>query len=260
MERLLAWLRLGLLALGAAAAAASPARGQVPVDLQLVLAVDVSGSVSDERFLLQQRGYAAAFRTEQLLEAIRSGRKQSIAVTMTQWTGPTQQMQVVAWTLLTDQASMHAFADAIERASRQMFGGGTSISGAIDHAMALFPESGFASPRRVIDISGDGANNRGRPAADARDDAVRKGATINGLPILTLEPSLDQYYWNNVIGGANAFVIVATSYETFAEAVLKKLITEVSSLEEAESNRTGQGPPEQDEPEDQQGRDNAYPD
>ena len=173
VKRLFAWLRLGLLALGAATVVATPARAQVPVDLQLVLAVDVSGSVSDERFLLQQRGYAAAFRTEQLLEAIRSGRKQSIAVTMTQWTGPTQQMQVVAWMLLTDQASMHAFADAIERASRQMFGGGTSISGAIDHAMALFPESGFASQRRVIDISGDGANNRGRPAAEARDAAVR---------------------------------------------------------------------------------------
>jgi hypothetical protein len=91
--------------------------------------------------------------------------------------------------------------------------------------------SGFASQRRVIDVSGDGANNRGRTAADARDDAVRAGITINGLPILALEPSLDQYYWDHVIGGPGAFVIVAESYDTFAEAVLKKLIIEISAVD-----------------------------
>jgi hypothetical protein len=212
------------------AMAACPAWSQTSVDLQLVLAVDVSGSVTEERFLLQQRGYAAAFRNARLLEAIKSGKNQGIAVTMTHWTGATQQTQVVSWTLVKDEDSMLAFADAIERATRQMFSGGTSISGAIDHAMALFTESGFASARRVIDISGDGANNRGRPPAEARDDAVRAGVSINGLPILALEPNLDQYYWDNVVGGPNAFVVVATSYETFAEAVVKKLITEVSSL------------------------------
>jgi hypothetical protein len=240
-------LRSALLALAVIATAGSPAQAQVVVDLQLVLAVDVSGSVSDERFQLQQRGYAAAFRSAQLLDAIRSGRHQAIAVTMTQWTGPTQQVQVVAWSMVGDKASMHAFADAVEAANRQMFGGGTSISGAIDHAMALFPESGFSSARRVIDVSGDGANNRGRPAADARDDAVRTGTTINGLPILTLEPSLDQYYWNNVVGGPNAFVVVATSYDAFAEAILKKLITEISALDEREGDRSGHVPPEDDD-------------
>jgi hypothetical protein len=207
------------------------AAAQAAVDLQLVLAVDVSGSVSDERFKLQQQGYAQAFRNWRVLEAIRSGAAQAIAVTMTQWTGPAQQAQVVPWMVITDEASMLAVAEAIEHTTRQLYGGGTSISGAIDHAMALFPESGTKGGRQVVDVSGDGANNRGRPAADARDDAVREGATVNGLPILALEPGLDRYYIDNVIGGPNAFAIAAETYEAFAEAVLKKLITEIAGVE-----------------------------
>ena len=206
-----------------------PAWAQRAVALELVLAVDASGSVSQERFVLQQRGYVAAFRDPRLLQAVRSGATGSIAVTMTQWTGPAMQVQVVPWALIADQASMLAFADAIEKAPRQLFGGGTSISGAIDHAMALFAKSDHKGARRVIDISGDGANNRGRAAADARDEAVQAGVVINGLPILAVEPFLDQYYWTNVIGGPNAFVIAIESYEAFAEAVLKKLIIEVSA-------------------------------
>jgi hypothetical protein len=206
-----------------------PASAQTAVDLELVLAVDASGSVSQERFVLQQRGYVAAFRDPRLLQAIRSGSAASIAVTMTQWTGPAMQVQVVPWALIADEASMLAFADAIEKAPRQLFGGGTSISGAIDHAMTLFANSSYKGARRVIDISGDGANNRGRAAADARDEAVQAGVVINGLPILMVEPFLDQYYWTNVIGGPNAFVIAVESYEAFAEAVLKKLIIEVSA-------------------------------
>jgi hypothetical protein len=196
-----------------------------------VLAVDASGSVSNERFILQQRGYSAAFRNPRLLEAIRSGTTRRIAVTMTQWTGYDQQLQVVPWREISNEVSMLEFADAIDEAPRQLFGGGTSISGAIDHAVKLFPKSGFTGQRRVIDVSGDGANNRGRAAADARDDAVRAGITINGLPILALEPSLDQYYWDHVIGGPGAFVVVAESYDTFAEAVLKKLIIEISAVD-----------------------------
>jgi hypothetical protein len=210
--------------------AASRANAQPVVDLQLVLAVDASGSVSNERFILQQRGYSAAFRDPRLLEAIRSGTTRRIAVTMTQWTGSDQQMQVVPWRMVGDEGSMLEFADAIDEAPRQLFGGGTSISGAIDHAVRLFPKSGVTSERRVIDISGDGANNRGRAAADARDDAVRAGIGINGLPILTLEPSLDQYYWDHVIGGPGAFVIVVETYEAFAEAILKKLVIEISAV------------------------------
>jgi hypothetical protein len=205
-----------------------PVLAQAAVDLQLVLAVDVSGSVSDERFKLQKEGYAEAFRNWRVLEAIRSGTSQAIAVTMTQWTGPAQQAQVVPWMVISDEASMLAFAEAVDRTTRQLYGGGTSISGAIEHAVTLFPDSGATGGRHVIDVSGDGANNRGRPAAEARDDAVREGATINGLPILALEPGLDQYYQTNVIGGRNAFMIVAETYETFAEAVLKKLVTEIA--------------------------------
>ena len=211
-------------------AAAAPARAQTPVDLELVLAVDVSGSVSHDRFVLQQRGYVTAFRDPRLLQVIRAGSAQAIAVTMTQWTGPAMQVQVVPWTLIADEASILAFADAIEKAPRQLFSGGTSISGAIDHAMTLFGKSAYKGARRVIDISGDGANNRGRASADARDDAVRAGVAINGLPILVLEPFLDQYYWTNVVGGPNAFVIAVNSYEAFAAAVFKKLLIEISGL------------------------------
>lgn len=225
LRMFLVWLAATLVCLSA------PAAAQTVVDLQLVLAVDTSGSVSNERFLLQQRGYSAAFRNPRLLEAIRSGTARRIAVTMTQWTGADQQMVVVPWRAIGDEASMLEFADAIDDVPRQLFGGGTSISGAIDHAVRLFPKSGFVSERRVIDVSGDGANNRGRPAADARDDAVRAGIGINGLPILTLEPNLDQYYWDHVIGGPGAFVIVAENYEAFAEAVLKKLVIEISAAQ-----------------------------
>lgn len=219
---------LALLTL-AIAGASAPVQAQTAVDVELVLAVDASGSVSQERFVLQQRGYVAAFRDPRLLQAIRSASARSIAVTMTQWTGPAMQIQVVPWMRIADEASMQAFADAVEKAQRQLFGGGTSISGAIDHAMNLFSTSEYKGARRVIDVSGDGANNRGRAAANARDEAVGAGVVINGLPILMVEPFLDQYYWNNVVGGPNAFVIAVESDEAFAEAVLKKLIIEVSS-------------------------------
>ena len=206
-----------------------PSRAQTAVDLQLVLAVDASGSVNDVRFQLQKQGYAGAFRHPRVLSAIRQGMNQSIAVTMTQWTGPSLQAHVVPWTLLKDQASVLAFANAIEKAPRELFSGGTSISGAIDHAMLLLPDSPHKGIKRVIDVSGDGSNNRGRPVTDARDDAVRAGVVINGLPILALEPYLDRYYFNNVIGGPGSFMIPAETYEKFAEAVLRKLVLEIAS-------------------------------
>ncbi len=211
-------------------AAPFPAAAQTQVDLQLVLAVDASGSVSEARFELQKRGYVAAFRNPRLLRAVQSGATQSIAVTMMQWTGPALQVHVVPWMIVRDEASMLRVADAIDAAPRRLFGGGTSISGAIDYGRTLFPVSGVTSPRRVIDVSGDGSNNRGRPAAEARDDAVADGIVINGLPILALEPWLDQYYVSDVIGGPGAFVVPAQSYETFAEAVLKKLVTEIAAF------------------------------
>jgi hypothetical protein len=222
------WRKLTL-ALTLALVNVAPAAAQTAVDLQLVLAVDASGSVDQVRFDLQKRGYVAAFRHPRVLQAIRSGASQAIAVTMTQWTGPMLQVQVVGWTLVGDADTAGAFASAIEAAPRQLFGGGTSISGAIDHAAGLFPKSPFRGARRVIDISGDGSNNRGRPVTFARDEAVAAGIGINGLPILALEPDLDRYYYDSVIGGPGAFVVAAQNYEIFADAILKKLITEIAA-------------------------------
>ena len=213
-----------VMAASAGAQLASPS----DVDLQLVLAVDASGSVDQTRHDLQKGGYAAAFRDQQVLNAIRSGPAQAIAVTMVEWTGPGLQVQVVPWTRINDAASAAAFADAIIAAPRSLFGGGTSISGAVDYTMTLWRRSPYHGARRVIDISGDGSNNRGRPASLARDDALRAGVSINGLPILALDPLLDRYYETNVIGGPRAFVIAAESYNTFAAAIRRKLILEIS--------------------------------
>jgi Protein of unknown function (DUF1194) len=209
----------------------TPALAQTAVDLQLVLAVDASGSVDQRRFELQKQGYVAAFRDPRVLHAIQSGATQAIAVTMVQWTGPALQIQVLPWTLINDATTAHAFAAAVADTPRQLFSGGTSISGVTDYAVPLIQESQFKGTRRVIDISGDGSNNRGRPAASARDDAMRAGIIINGLPILALEPGLERYFSDHVIGGPGAFVIAAESYETFAEAILKKLIREMAATE-----------------------------
>jgi len=204
---------------------------QSEVSLALILAVDASGSVSNDRFELQKQGYASAFRNLQVVNAIRSLDTQSIAVTMMQWTGPSLHVVVVDWTLIKGEATANAFATAIAAAPRQLFGGGTSISGAIDYARLLLAQSPFRGARRVIDISGDGANNRGRPVTQARDEAVHDGVGINGLPILTLEPDLDRYYYDNVIGGPGAFMIPAANYDAFADAIQKKLINEIASRE-----------------------------
>jgi hypothetical protein len=187
--------------------------------------------VDQRRFELQRQGYVAAFRDPRVLRAIQSGATQAIAVTMVQWTGPALQIQVLPWTLIKDVTTAHAFAAAVADTPRQLFSGGTSISGVIDHAVPLMAESPFQGMRRVIDISGDGSNNRGRPAASARNDAVRAGIVINGLPILAVEPGLDRYFSDQVIGGPGAFVIATQSYETFAEAILKKLIREMAANE-----------------------------
>ncbi len=149
---------------------------------------------------------------------------------MMQWTGPSLQVTAVPWTKISDAASANAFADAIARAPRALFGGGTSISGAIDASMGLLFDNPYKPTRRVIDISGDGSNNRGRWVGQARDDAVRAGVGINGLPILALEPDLDRYFRENVIGGPGAFVVAAKDFETFGEAILKKLIAEIANV------------------------------
>jgi hypothetical protein len=210
----------------------SPARAQANVDLQLVLAVDASGSVNDARFELQKQGYAAAFRNPQVIKAIMSGGEQAIAVTMMQWTGPFMHVQVVPWMRLKDAASAKAFGDAIASTQRELFGGGTSISGAIDQSLQLLSGSPYRSQRRTIDISGDGANTSGRSITGARDEAVAQGISINGLPILSIEPFLDRYFYDYVIGGPGAFMIPAANYEDFADAVVKKLILEIAANED----------------------------
>ncbi len=226
--------RLVLPLLFALMLAAGPARAEV--DLQLVLAVDASGSVNTARFELQKRGYAAAFRDPRVQKAIAGGAHQAIAVTMLQWTGPYQQVQVVPWTEIRDGGTAEGFAKLIDAAPRKLFGGGTSISGVIDRAMALFPAHSPLGQRRVIDISGDGANNLGRPSQEARDDAVAAGVVINGLPILTVEPDLDRTYHDEVIGGSGAFMIAIDNYDQFADAILRKLVTEIAS--NADPHRT----------------------
>jgi len=213
------------------AGASRAVAAEAQVDLQLVLAVDASGSVNMRRFDLQKQGYASAFRNSRVLGAIRSGISQAIAVTMLQWTGPRMQVPVVPWMVVKDEASAEALATAIEKTPRRLFSGGTSISGAIDFSRLILAQSPFTATRRTIDVSGDGANNIGRPARIARDEAVRDGITINGLPILSVELDLDTYYFENVIGGPGAVMVPADSYESFAEAILKKLIIEIASDE-----------------------------
>lgn len=215
--------------------AASAARAQAPaaparVDVALVLAVDASGSVNQTRFDLQKHGYAQAFRNPKVIDAIAAGASQGIAVAMVQWTGPTLHVTVVNWTRVSDAASAQTLADAIDATSRHLYGGGTSLSGAIDIGMIMLAASPYRASRRVIDISGDGSNNAGRPAEDARDEAVKAGITINGLPITWIEPGLDSYYRDSVIGGPGAFVISVDSYDNFADAIVDKLVTEISGL------------------------------
>lgn len=229
MRRLLGLCVAGLLAVGGAAAAGEP------VDLQLVLAVDISRSVDDEEFYLQREGYADALKDPRVLASILSGGHRAIGVTYMEWSNAHLQKQVVKWTRISDGESAALFAEAILAAPRS-FAGWTSISGAIDYGIRLFELSPFESDRLVIDISGDGSNNSGRTAAEARDDALKLGITINGLPImnerpspwLPAEPNLDEYYQTNVIGGPGSFLIVAEDFASFQTAILNKLIREIA--------------------------------
>ena len=218
---------------GPAARPPAAAPGQQRVDLNLVLAVDSSGSVDDDRFELQKQGYTRALMSPRVLNAIKNGNEQAIAVTMLQWTGPTLHVVMVPWTIIRDQRSAQAFAAAVATAPRQIFGGGTSLSGAIDFSVLLLNASPYRAVRRVIDISGDGSNNLGRPPEQARDEAVRAGIRINGLPILAVEPDLDQYFRESVIGGPGAFTIPVRNYDAFADAILRKLVAEISQDEPA---------------------------
>jgi len=208
------------------------ATGRTPrgaVDVALVLAIDSSGSVSEDRLRLQISGYLDALRHPGFIEAVRGGRHGRIATTFVEWSDVRRQDQAAGWSVIEDEASAHEFAQAISDALRPL-PGWTSISGAIDYSVKLLMESGYLAGRRVIDISGDGTNNDGRPVTAARDAAVAAGVTINGLPIIEVEPNLAAYYRDNVIGGPDSFVVIARDIDSFAEAVLRKLLVEVAGL------------------------------
>ena len=217
------------------------ARAAEPVDLLLVLAADVSRSVTEAKFRLQREGAAAAISDPDVLKAITSGPNRRIAVCFVEWATVGMQNVVVDWTLIEDDASAHSFGDGLVEAPRS-FAGSTSISSAIDFSVSQLERAPFKSNRRVIDVSGDGNNNSGRPVTEARDDAIGKGITINGLVILTppgqsfrpehTDPpgGLEKYFQDNVIGGFGSFTVVAEGHEAFGRALTKKLIAEIAGL------------------------------
>ena len=213
-----------------------PSAASEPVDLQLVLAIDVSGSIDDEEARVQREGYIAAFRNPLVVDAIQHGMLGRIAVAYYEWAGLAHTRIIADWSLIHDKSSADAFADKLSRMPPQT-AYWTAIAHAIDYAVPYFERNAFTSIRKVIDISGDGPNNWGRLVTQARDSAVAAGITINGLPIMNGRPSrygrlpmpdLDLYYQKCVIGGFGAFIEVADYFDDFARAVLRKLILEIA--------------------------------
>jgi hypothetical protein len=215
------------------------ARADDRVDLLLVLAADISRSVDDRKFRLQREGYAAAIVDPRVVRAMAGGPMGRIAICFMEWAGDTDQAMVMDWTSVGNAEEAAAVAQRIKDAPRA-FMGRTSISAAIDYSLTLMARSPFQSDRRVIDVSGDGTNNSGRPVTEARDGAVAQGVTINGLVILSEIPlatnpmhthppgGLTQYYERNVIGGPGAFVVEAESFEAFGQLLISKLIKEIA--------------------------------
>ena len=211
------------------------------VDLLLVFAADVSRSIDQEKFQLQRDGYAAAITNPRVLDAIRSGPHHRIAVCFVEWSGIGAQKLLIDWTVISDAASAQQFAAQLAEAPRS-FADRTSISGAIEFAMAQLDKAPFEAARRTIDVSGDGTNNAGRDVKLARDEALAKGVTINGLVILSDHPlswnaehtnppgGLDKYYETNVIGGPGAFVMVAQNFNSFGQAIINKMIAEIAAV------------------------------
>jgi hypothetical protein len=235
-------MRLVIALLSLALTLSAPSvRAQEPVDLLLVLAADVSRSVTDAKFKLQREGAAAAITDPQVLKAITSGPNRRIAVCFVEWATVGMQNVLVDWTLVGDGDSARSFGDRLIETPRS-FAGSTSISAAIDFSVSQLERAPFKSERRVIDVSGDGTNNSGRPVTEARDDAIGQGISINGLVILTplaesFRPEhtnppggLEKYYQDNVIGGYAAFTVVAEGHESFGLALTKKLIAEIAGL------------------------------
>src|SRR5437588_7471054 len=220
----------------------APVRAAEPVDLLLVLASDVSRSVDTRKFQLQREGYAAALSNPRVIEAIRSGPHGRIAICFVEWSGATSQKLVIDWSIVGDLASARKIGDQMLELPRS-FADRTSISAGLDFAMIQLEQAPFTASRRTIDVSGDGTNNSGRDITSARDEALAKGVTINGLVILSDTPlpwnpehtnppgGLDEYYRRNVSGGAGSFVMVAENHNSFGQAIVKKLIAEIAWVE-----------------------------
>ena len=232
-------MKLALAALGLATLVCAPAPAKAEeVDLEVVLAADVSRSIDDEEFDLQRKGYAAALNDPRVLEAIRNRPNHAIAVCFVEWSGPDEQQVVVDWTEIRDPEDAGGFGEAVLKPARA-FMGRTSISAAIDFATGYFAKASWHAERRVIDISGDGNNNSGRGITEARDAAIGQGITINGLAIINDKPNLGYsshthppgglpaYYQDNVIGGRDAFLMVVKDFNSFADAMAKKLAKEI---------------------------------
>ena len=207
----------------------------VEVDVELVLAVDVSRSMSAAELEIQRRGYAAALSSAEVIGAIRGGLLGRIAVTYVEWAGDSAQRVIVPWTMIETQAQ----ADAVAWTILSQTAPGmrrTSISGALLYAAEDMDANAFEGLRRVIDVSGDGPNNQGLPVLAARDAVLARGITINGLPLMTQDDfntlfgieDLDVYYASCVIGGAGAFVIPVRDRSEFAQAVRRKLVLEIA--------------------------------
>jgi hypothetical protein len=205
------------------------------VDIELILAVDVSYSMDMDELAVQREGYAQAIVSKEFLQALKAGQTGKIAVTYFEWAASNDQKIIIPWRVIdgpetADAVSEEILKTPIRRASR------TSISGAINFAMPLFEQNPYRGLRRVIDISGDGPNNNGLPVSGARDAALEKGITINGLPIMVKEPSystmdienLDFYYEDCVIGGPGSFVVSIKDRDKFKEAIRTKLLLEVA--------------------------------
>jgi len=226
-RRRAALLLTGFLLLGLGLPFGAGRAQQQDVDLALILAVDCSYSVDSREFLLQMQGLAQAFLSPEVQAAISGGARQRIAVAVVQWSDDRNQHLSLPWTLIATPADAQALAARLAAMPRQLAEGGTSISAALAYSEALFARAPAAA-RRVIDVSTDGRNNNGPPVSPMRDRLVAQGITINGLTILNDWPTLNHYFEQRVAGGEGHFVIPADDYEAYAQAILRKLLREIT--------------------------------
>jgi hypothetical protein len=221
-----AW-RAGAIALLALMAFGSGARAE-PVDVALVLAVDVSESVDAEEYQLQHEGIARAFESPGVIAVIGNGTHGAIDALVLEWSDRDKQVVTVPWTRVDDAASAAAFAAKV-RASRRSSAGLTAIGDALLASAAAFTSLADQADRRIIDLSGDGMANIGPKPDEVRDSLVARGITINGLAILKTEPWLDQYYDQYVVGGDHAFLLKVEDFQSFATAIEQKLLGEIAA-------------------------------